>query len=760
MEKDVTNDLQLDAIEKHEGLSRRKFLAGTSGVSAALAVAATGLLGATALSETSDTPSAVRAADKPPIPANVPAPKTTGSSKKYKHLLAPIKIGNTILKNKMIATAAAPHLLVGPDAYPTEALIASYANKARNGASLIVVSQPFGIRPTNNEDVLKIRTDMPNQVNPDHGTDVGHFPSFDLDNAGCQNILSQMTEAMHFYGSKCLLKPKIECPAGYDASSGNPEEIVFGTDAQGNFGVVVVGPASHAGPPKKEITEEMLNKVIEDTITFAVLAKECGFDGMYLHMAYRAPLTARMLSPLTNRRTDKYGGSLENRTRFCVELMDGIKKRCGQDFFLMGAISGCEPTGGYTLDDAAEMAKIFTPYLDLLNVKGDPGERDSAPTNFQPLRTPFLYMTEAYKKKGVTLPLCSDGGFIDLDVCEKALDEGKVDVVAIARGWITNPEYGRLAFEGRNEDVVPCIRCNACHGLGFFKPWNSACAVNPVWGLEHKIDKMILPPVDKKKVAVIGGGPAGMEAALIATKRGHKVTLYEKTGSLGGTFKTFENVSFKWPHTDFKNYLVRQIAKSGVAVRLNTAADPAMIKREGYDAVIVALGAEPIMPEIPGIKGKNVYSVTDVFGKERTLAKDVVIIGGGQSGVETGMHLAEKGHNVTVLEKESILARDAVRIHYYSAFKNAWEQFPNFKYVLNANCTGITEDGVTYMDADGKQQSLKAGSMVVSAGMKAQTELALKFQDAGDRFYMVGDCEVAADLQRAMRTAFSTASML
>jgi NADPH-dependent 2,4-dienoyl-CoA reductase/sulfur reductase-like enzyme len=294
----------------------------------------------------------------------------------------------------------------------------------------------------------------------------------------------------------------------------------------------------------------------------------------------------------------------------------------------------------------------------------------------------------------------------------------------------------------------------------YYKPWNSVCSVNPIWGLEHKIERMITPPANTKKVAILGGGPAGMEAALVAARRGHAVTLFEKTDALGGLFKTIENVSFKWPHKDFKNYLIRQVSKAHIEVCLNTEPTPEMIKGKKYDAVLVAIGAEPIIPPIPGVDSQNVVFAKDIYGQEHTLGKNIVIIGGGEVGVETGMHLAEKGHLVTVLEMLPMLARDAVPIHFYSMFKEAWEKLENFSSVVNACCNSIGVDKVAYLTAEGKEQSIQADNVVIAVGMKPRHDLAFKFYGTADRFFMIGDCKAAGDVQRAMRSAFSTASML
>jgi len=271
---------------------------------------------------------------------------------------------------------------------------------------------------------------------------------------------------------------------------------------------------------------------------------------------------------------------------------------------------------------------------------------------------------------------------------------------------------------------------------------------------------MIEPPITRKKVAIIGGGPAGMEAALVSAGRGHQVTLYEKSNALGGLLKTSDNVPFKWTLKEFKDYLVRQINKSGVKVCLNTEATPEMLKAEEYDAVLAAVGSEPVVPPIPGIKGKNVIFAPDVYGNESALAKNVVVIGGGEVGVETGMHLAETGHQVTLLEMLNILAPEATPVHYYSMFREAWEKLPDFKYILQARCTAISRDGVTYVDADRKEHTVKADSVVVAAGMKPKNDLALQFYGTGDQFFIIGDCNIAGNVQKVMRSAFSTASAL
>ncbi len=666
-------------------------------------------------------------------------------SQKYPHLLSPIKVGNVVFKNRLIASPSKPHFIQGPEPYPADSVITHFANKAKNGATVVTCSMnaPSVVTDKDPRQVPEAHSDF----NPERLWFAWshHAPSYNILNSRCQNYFSQLTEAIHFYGAKASMQIFADVPQQYDVSTGIPSKAVYGDGSISTLG--------------KEIPADLLDGIADDYAFQATLLKEMGFDMVFLHMAYQLSILGRFLSPLTNKRTDQYGNSLENRARFPIMVADRIKQKCGRDFLIEASMSGGEPAGGFTLEDATVYAKMFTGHIDLLQVRS-PTMDPQHPTGFIQEKTPLLYMAEAIKKSGAGIKVVTIGGFQDLDICEDVIASGKADFIAMARSWITNPDYGRKAYEGRNEDVVPCLRCNACHMSSYYDTWASTCAVNPVWGMEHRIERMIQPPTDKKKVAVVGGGPAGMEAALIAAGRGHKVTLYEKSGALGGLFRKFENVSFKWPHKDFKNYLIRQVSKANIDVRLNTEATPEMIKKGKYDAVLVAIGAEPVVPQIPGINGKNVVFVVDVFGKEDTLGKDVVVVGGGEVGVEIGMHLAEKGHNVTVLEMTNMLARDAAPIHYYAMFREAWQKLKNFNGIVNARCTGIMADKVIYVDGNGKEQSVKADSVVIAVGMKAKDDLALKFYGAGDRLFMIGDCRVSGNVQKAMRSAFSTASTL
>jgi NADPH-dependent 2,4-dienoyl-CoA reductase/sulfur reductase-like enzyme len=340
-------------------------------------------------------------------------------------------------------------------------------------------------------------------------------------------------------------------------------------------------------------------------------------------------------------------------------------------------------------------------------------------------------------------------------------------MVSMARAWWADPRYGQKAYEGRGEDVVPCLRCNDCHGkvTNVEGPPISFCSVNPEYGHAHRMARMIDPPARSRKVAVIGGGPAGMKAAIVAAERGHKVTLYEKNDFLGGQLKHADHVSFKWSIRIFKDYLIRQVAKAGIDVRLKTPATPGMIKKGGYDVVLAALGATPILPDLPGGDG-TVLSPVYAHG-DKTLGKSIVVVGGEQIATETGMHLAETGHTVTLLTADRKLAPDANFVH---LSRERWnmEKFKTFNYVTRAVVKSISKGQVIYADARGDETSIPADTVVVYAGRRPRLDEALGFNGVAGRFFVIGDCSMDGDLVRicdgnvrtSQRTAFAAASKI
>jgi hypothetical protein len=331
----------------------------------------------------------------------------------------------------------------------------------------------------------------------------------------------------------------------------------------------------------QEYDEAVLEKIARSYAEQAAILKTLDFDAVTLHFAYRANLPAKFLSPLTNRRTDVWGGSLENRMRFPLAVLRKVRETVGLRMLIELVYSAEEVPGGYTLDDSVVFLNEAAKYIDMVQLwapEADPAH----PTGFTLEETPFLRYAAYIKERVSGLAIASIGGYHDPEISERAIAEGKVDIVAMARAWLSNPDYGRLVQEGRTDDIVPCLRCNKCHGRGDKDPFQSVCSVNPLIGLEHKIERMVLPVTTVKKATVAGGGPAGMQCAIILADRGHQVTLYEAADNLGGAMTHADYVDFKWPLRRYKNYMVLQIGKrKNIKVRLNSPVTAEALKPLG-----------------------------------------------------------------------------------------------------------------------------------------------------------------------------------
>ncbi|NTV91308.1 MAG: FAD-dependent oxidoreductase [Clostridiales bacterium] len=648
-------------------------------------------------------------------------------SQKYQHLLSPIKVGDYVLKNRMTASNSLPHFLQGPEPYPADPVIAHFANKARSGAAIVTC---MGIN-----NFSRGNKSLPMDC------DWSHFPDYDLYDPTCQNYMITLADAIHYYDSIACMGFFVGPASGYPLMDGDSLKIID----------------SHK--KVSEYDEDTLNLIADSYAEQCGILKKLGFDMVSIHFAYRGQLPAQFLSPLCNHRTDKFGGSFENRARFPLMVLERIRSTVGPGFIIECLMSAEEPEGGYTLEDTAAFIKLAEKYINIVQLRA-PEVDPAHPTGFNNEEVPFVKYAEYIKKSGTSVLVATIGGYHNFDTCEEVIATGKADLIAMARSWISNPNYGELAYEGNSEDLVPCLRCNKCHGRGRNDPFSSVCSVNPLIGLEHMIGRMTNDTKASKNIAVIGGGPSGMKAAMELFDRGHKVTIYEATDKLGGQIKHADYASFKWPLRDFKNYLIRQVGKRDIKVVLNTKATPEMLKELKYDAVVAAVGAEPRKPRIPGIENKNVFNFDEAFCSHEKLGKNVVVIGGGEVGVEVGMHLAEKGHAVTVLEMTDTLAADTTLIHYRSMFEEAWESLDGFNHVLEACCSEIRESEVLYTDKEGNRKSLKADSVVISTGSKARKDEALSFYGAARRFYMIGDCKNPATIQHAMRSAYATASVI
>ena len=638
----------------------------------------------------------------------------------YPNLFRPLQIGTAILKNRMICPPSEPHLAQAGENWPSDSLIAHYAQRARGGAAIVTCDgNSFGTRPGGN--------------------------GWDASSPDAKNYMSQMADAVHFYGAKANGVIMMFAPPGMDASAGVPQ--------------IRMMPGSKATltSDKKEIPTEMLYELIEKYAALAKDMADCGFDGVYIHMSYRMVLTGRMLSPITNRRTDEFGGSFENRIRFPLLLCKRIKELCGRNFIIEASVSGqdIEPEG-WSLDDTVAFGRAAEGLIDILTLRSV--ELDNQhPTGFAKSRTPFLYMAEYVKKAGVPQAVAASAGFFDPKDCEEAIASGKADLLSMARAYVSNPNYGQLLAQGKPEEIVPCLRCNKCHTGNHHL---TVCVVNPRFGSEKWMDRLIVPAGEKKRVAIIGGGPAGMKAAITAAERGHQVDLFEKKDHLGGMIDHSRYASFKWPMLNLLRYFERKVnGNPQITVHLDCAPEPEWLSAQDYDVVIAAVGSQPVVPPIPGIE--RAIPAVQAFGHEEFVGDSVAIIGGGEIGVETGLHLAQLGRQVTVIEMKDTAAEEAKRVHYYNMFMDAVEEYAgNLHIILEAACTQVTADGLSYRDAQGEIHTVEAGTVLLAAGMKPDTTAAMTYADCGKQFFAIGDCGTMGNLQTAIRAGYQIANSI
>ena len=635
---------------------------------------------------------------------------------RYAHILEPLRIKNCVLKNRLLSTKCASQQLQGPENFPAEATIRFYEDMARNGAAIVCCS--MGTYP-----------DSEGKHPP--------MSNIDMTNWDVRAYFMQMAERIHAHGS--LASASLQNVEPHDV---NISEVPNWDE------IPMTGDYSRNLSPKPAISHARIQEMIADFAKQSRDFKNLGFDMVTVYMSYRGGILANSLSPLLNLRTDEYGGSPENRARLSLEVFKAIKAACGDDFLIECQVSATEEEPGYTFEEFLDYAEMVQDYVDIFQLRAWEGALNHGNGFNQKEHEPYmLQFAEGMKKRGIKAVISPVGVFQNLDDIEKFIAEGKCDCVSMARAFICDPEYGQKLLEER-DDVVPCLRCNGCHG--------GRCSVNPRHGYEH-LNMFPNPPGKSKKVAVIGGGPAGMVAAITAAKRGHDVTLFEKSGRLGGQLLHADVCSFKWPLRNYKNYLVDQIEKSNVTLRLNTTVFKEELERQGFEAVIVACGARGGLPKEFENVADAVWMPMDVFGQEQKLGKRVVVVGGGDIGLETGLYLAETGHAVTVVSRRKHFPCDW---HALKATRDFMESMEAFEYLTRCTTTEVGENYVRYTDAEGNEHQIDCDSVVFSGGRQARMDEAMCMAGAAKEYYVIGDNRKPATVKEATFTGYTAAMSL
>jgi 2,4-dienoyl-CoA reductase-like NADH-dependent reductase (Old Yellow Enzyme family)/NADPH-dependent 2,4-dienoyl-CoA reductase/sulfur reductase-like enzyme len=658
--------------------------------------------------------------------------------KNYPMLTSPVRIAGTTMRNRIITGPCGPTFIPGQDP-KSDGWLAHFVNKAKGGAGGVLARGVY--------DMNKFA-----QI-PQEGTFLDSVVRPSMAEPRVQSYYSAISEGIHFFGSKAFvtIHPDPRTLGLWDADEGRLNGML-GDD-----------PDESDGTPNylgKRIERPDMQRIIDSYVQEARASKECGFDGGFMHMAYRLFLPARFLSPLTNHREDEFGGPIENRARFPLMIAEAIKKACGDNFILECSISGMEQEGGLTLEDVIAFAKLAEGKIDILQIRNFDIDNSCA-TNYSMEEFSHLKfcapITEALHSSGCRTMTSLIGGCVDIAHCEDILEKGQADLIAVSRVMHADPQWGIKAMEGRADDVVPCIRCNRCHKDP--KSWTSVCSVNPAFGKEHIIQRFTLPPERCKRIAVVGGGAAGMRAAVMCAERGHEVILFEKTDRLGGALNPASASDYKWTIRRYRDYLIRQVGKQRIDIRLNTPATPELIEQGAYDAVLIAVGGHNIVPNIPGLKENGFLFATDVLEHPELAKGKSVIIGGGEIGTECGMWLAKQGKDAFVIEMDRLIAKTVPPIHYRSSMRAAWEALPKFQFTTQSTVLRVEEDKVVYQK-DGKEYEETFDTLILAAGMEPNTEEAFALSAAAGRSELIGDCLEMGNLLMANKTAYGAACVL
>jgi NADPH-dependent 2,4-dienoyl-CoA reductase/sulfur reductase-like enzyme len=468
---------------------------------------------------------------------------------------------------------------------------------------------------------------------------------------------------------------------------------------------------------------------------------------------------SQFLSPYVNTRDDRWGGSFENRMRFPLAVVHRIRERCGKGFPIEFRMSAAEANPrGYGLDEGVKIAMALDGHVDLIHASAGHHEVKDAfvvthPSMFLPDGCNAYLAAEI--KKHVETPVATVGAFTEPELMEETIASGRADVVEMARELIADPDMPAKA-RGGGERAAKCMRCFTCFS-NLLSNRQFCCAINPEIGAELLAER-VQPARRKKRVLIAGGGVAGMQAALTASGRGHEVILCEKSDRLGGALRCERDVPFKEKLSEYLDLQAERIAESGCELRLNTAVTPALARDIAPDAIVAALGARPVKPQIEGVGGDNVYGAEGIYVNARLAGERVAILGGGLVGTELAVFLAGLGRSVTIIELMPELSDGGNRLHALALDVKIREL--GIELALGVRALEITKSGVVACGRDGAGLTVDADTVIYAVGQRPQWEEADALRFLAPEFYQIGDCLAPKNIREATRTAYAVANAI
>ena len=661
---------------------------------------------------------------------------------KFERLLEPIKIGKVEIKNRVAMAPMGVVGLLNPDRTPGPRMLDYYLERARGGVGLIIT----GLFKVENE--------------AEHFEDV-----FSLISSQGLAPFSELAESVHSLGAKIF----VQLTAGFG-------RVVAPRRLCGTRPVSASAIPYYWDPRQtcRELKTEEVEKLVKAFGSAARILAAAGIDGVELH-GHEGYLFDQFTTALWNKRKDKYGGSLEGRLRLPIEVLKEIKEKAGPDFpvqyrfglkhFVKALNSGALPGEKFTeagrdIEEGLQMARMLEAAgFDSLHV--DAGCYDSWYWPHPPVYQKPALMVDmaAAAKKVVRIPVIAVGKLSIPEVAERVIAEGRADMVAVGKGLLADAFWVRKLEEGKAQRIRPCIGCHdGCMGR-IMKGKPLSCAVNPATGRErsYHLERAGRP----KKVAVIGGGPAGLEAARVAALRGHKVILWEKADRLGGHLLEASVPDFKKDLARLLDWFKGELDTLGIEIRTGREVKPAFIKQENPEVTIIATGSKPIIPDIPGVENGKVVMAGDLLLGRREVGQKILVLGGGLIGCETALWLAQQGKQIILVEiLHNLLSAGIPVQHMNRLMLLDLLKFHRMEVLTNTSLLEILEDGVILKDQSSQRKSLSADTIVLAVGLEPEKGLYETLRGQIPNLYLIGDARNPQNVLNAVWDAYEIGRMI